>query len=119
MKAFISIIFLLVISCSQKRQNASVTVKPTNDTFFEPGAILKDTIHFHDTVCLDKMHDTIKVYALKSKKEDSLVIVVRDLKSKLFVAKYDIERVRYYLKICQRNPKQVKFLVSWINRAIN
>lgn len=40
------------------------------------------------------------------------------LQSRLFVAQYKIERVRYYLKICKRNPKQTKFLVSWINRAI-
>jgi hypothetical protein len=40
------------------------------------------------------------------------------LKTDLFVARYKIERVRYYLKICKRNPSQTKFLVSWINRAI-
>jgi hypothetical protein len=40
------------------------------------------------------------------------------LKTQLFVARYKIERVRYYLKICKRNPSQTKFLVSWINRAI-
>lgn len=40
------------------------------------------------------------------------------LQTQLFMAKYKIERVRYYLKICKRNPKQTKFLVSWINRAI-
>jgi hypothetical protein len=43
---------------------------------------------------------------------------IDSLKRVLFVANYKIERVKYYLKICQRNPRQVKFLVSWINRAI-
>jgi Predicted Peptidoglycan domain len=40
------------------------------------------------------------------------------MKAQLFMAQYKLERVKYYLKICQRNPKQTKFLVSWINRAI-
>ena len=40
------------------------------------------------------------------------------LKTELFIANFRLERVRYYIKICKRHPKQTKFLVSWIDRAI-
>ncbi len=56
-----------------------------------------------------------KAQTAKPCKSDSLVKVY---KTKLFIANYKIERVKYYLKICQRHPSQTKFLVSWINRAI-
>jgi hypothetical protein len=40
------------------------------------------------------------------------------LQQELFLAKYKIERVKYYLKICQKNPSQTKFLRSWVTRAV-
>lgn len=35
-----------------------------------------------------------------------------------FLARYKLERVRYYLNICLRNPSQDKFLKGWIARAL-
>ena len=78
----------------------------------------KDTVRFYvtDTVEIQKnVHDTIFVKA----NTDSLKTVITDLNRKLFLANFKLERVKYYLKICQRNPSQVKFLVSWITRALN
>lgn len=40
------------------------------------------------------------------------------LTDQLYAAKYKIERVRFYLNICLRNPSQDKFLKGWIKRAI-
>lgn len=45
-------------------------------------------------------------------KEDSL-------RKALFIAKYKIEGVKKYLKICDKNPSQIKFLRGWIHRAID
>jgi hypothetical protein len=32
---------------------------------------------------------------------------------------FRIERVKFYVKICQRNPTQKKFLLGWVNRSVN
>lgn len=32
--------------------------------------------------------------------------------------KFKIERIKYYIKVCQRNPKNNKYLKGWIIRAI-
>lgn len=40
------------------------------------------------------------------------------VKSKLFIESYKVERVKYYLNICLRNPSQDKFLKGWVRRAI-
>lgn len=44
-------------------------------------------------------------------KEDSL-------RRALFIANYKIEGVKKYLRICDNNPSQVKFLRGWVRRAI-
>lgn len=43
---------------------------------------------------------------------------IDSISKKLFIANYKIERVKYYLSICLRNPKQDKFLKGWVKRAV-
>jgi hypothetical protein len=65
-------------------------------------------------------------------KNDSLLLVIDSLQVKdtLLSHKYDsvrtslynsnfkIERVKYYLNICLKNPTQDKFLKGWIKRTV-
>jgi hypothetical protein len=50
---------------------------------------------------------------------DSLVHLVDSLKTKLFLAKYTIEKVDFYTKIVERKPSKMKFYKGWIRRTIN
>lgn len=43
---------------------------------------------------------------------------IHALQDSLFVARYKIERVKYYLDIADRSPSQRKFLRGWIRRAV-
>lgn len=45
--------------------------------------------------------------------------LIDSLRTQLFINKYKIEKVKYYLKIVKKKPSQQKFLVGWINRAVN
>lgn len=45
--------------------------------------------------------------------------LIDSLKTNLFLANYKIEKVKYYLKICYKNPSQDKFLKGWVTRAVN
>jgi hypothetical protein len=49
---------------------------------------------------------------------DSLIHLSDSLRTQLFIAKYKIERVRYYVRIVDRNPSQKIFLKGWVTRAI-
>jgi hypothetical protein len=40
------------------------------------------------------------------------------LYSKHIVIKFKFERIKYYVGICNRNPKQTVFLRGWMNRVI-
>lgn len=73
-----------------------------------------------------KMSDTVFVKPICcgiSTATDGDTLYVRmttcdSLKTALFNANYKLARVKYYLRIAIRNPKQQKFLTSWISRAI-
>lgn len=41
------------------------------------------------------------------------------LKNKLFLSDFKIEKVKFYIKICKKNPSQKVFFFGWIDRAVN
>lgn len=55
-------------------------------------------------------------------RKDSLIVSLYfqldSLKRNLFISNYKIEKVKYYLSICKRNPTQTKFLRGWITRSV-
>lgn len=57
---------------------------------------------------IPKYDSLYKVYRLQ-KVNDSLEIQYLN---------YKIERARYYVKICNKNKSQQKFLLGWLNRAL-
>ena len=78
-----------------------------------PAHVVKfDTVFIHDTIVSAQF---IEHQPIPNPDKD---FIIDSLKKRLSFSDYKIERVRYYLKIVQRNPSQLKFLVSWINRAI-
>ena len=44
---------------------------------------------------------------------------IPDMSADCFVAKYKIERVRYYMRIANNNQSQRVFLRGWINRVLD
>lgn len=98
------IILLVFFSCTHSRKSETNAAESRIDTV---QIVKTDTVFVHKT-------DTVFV----AKQSDSLRAVIRSLNDQLFIANYRVERARYYLKIVQRNPSQLKFLVSWINRAL-
>lgn len=59
--------------------------------------------------------DTVKVIIIRN---DSLQAKVDSLSTLLYLNTYKVERVKYYVKIVDRNPSQIKFLKGWIRRAV-
>lgn len=61
------------------------------------------------------IHDTIYIPADTGR----YITIINDLKDSLFVARYKIERVKYYVDIVDRKPSQIKYLKGWIKRAVS
>ena len=68
---------------------------------------INDTIYIRDTVTIK---ETVYV--------DTINSIVDSLQEELFVAKYKLERIRYYNNIA-KNGNNIKYLRGWINRVLN
>lgn len=89
----------------------------------EHSRIPNDSMEIHEEMHSDIVNEFTPVFALfrsndRSTSCDSLKKLNDSLLTRLLIEKYKLERVKYYLKICKRHPTQTKFLVSWIDRAV-
>jgi hypothetical protein len=80
-----------------------------------------DTVYFYK-------HDTIQV--VDNKIRDSLVSVLQKTKDSLkrcrdsieyedYINARRIEKVKYYINICEKNSKNKKYFYGWIKRAVS
>lgn len=54
-------------------------------------------------------------------KVDSFSLVKRErdsLRHELYMSRKKIEKVRFYVKLVDKKPTQIKFLKGWVKRAI-
>lgn len=81
--------------------------------------------------CSPTKADSVRIHELTQEKAvlieqnqavyDSVVILKRlndSLSGELFLNRYKVEKVRFYLAICQRDRTQDKFLKGWVTRAV-
>lgn len=107
----ITFILLLLLSCRSSKDGNN-----------KPSCIWYDTIPVYDTsyIILNKtipLFDTIIRYDTVPLNINSFLLV-DSLKTALFIEKYKVERVKYYLRIVDNNSSQEKYLKGWIKRAI-
>lgn len=83
-----------------------------------------------DTVYIERVqvvHDTIKV--VNSEREDSLAITLLSLQDSIkfyrdsiryedYINARRIEKIRYYISICEKKPTNKKFFFGWIRRTM-
>lgn len=106
MKGLVILFSILLMACANNA--ALIPVKDTtyDDQIQDSPRIQK--ISFDSIISIRV--DTSEYSALR-RENDSL-------RTALFQAQFKVNKVRYYLKICLKNPSQDKFLKGWIKRAI-
>jgi hypothetical protein len=104
MRYLILLFALALASCKPQQPKTALPDTPL---------IVRDTVLLRDTVKLPGKTDTLYV------KDPAIERRLDSISRALFVANYKLQRVRYYVRICQRNPSQDKFLKGWVIRAIN
>lgn len=105
MKALAS--FLLIISlfaCKGKQYTPNSTV------YYHPEAQIS-----HDTVMV--VHDSL-IY-LPATNEPKNSHICDSLKTALVLSQYSLQKVKFYMILVKKNPSQLKFLMGWLNRAVN
>jgi capsule polysaccharide export protein KpsE/RkpR len=80
----------------------------------------------HDTVIVAKdtlvktvtVVDTVQL-AKERARYQRLAVRYDSLRHDAIIARMQINQAKNYLKICQRNPSQKKFIVGWMRRAFD
>ncbi len=101
MRNFIIALLFILTGCSQKGNVASPSVVHDTVEVPVPTKVICDTIYVPQIE-----YDTIVI-----SRNDSLV-------RRLNAANQKIARVDFYLRIVERNPTQIKFLVGWLRRPV-
>lgn len=95
------VLLMLLASCAKPTTQQPIVIHDT--VYLPPTKVICDTAYIPVVEV-----DTVFI----SNKNDSLI-------RRLNTATYKLARVKYYLRICNRNPSQDKFLRGWLNRAVN
>ncbi|MEI8142875.1 MAG: putative peptidoglycan-binding domain-containing protein [Chitinophagia bacterium] len=108
------IFVLLLFSCQSKVETKKEEVKIQS--------VAKDSSSYKLLVA-EKKYDSLVQVILKTfdstNNELKLSLKQNDsLRFKLFRANYKLNKVRFYVRICMKNPSQDKFLKGWVRRTV-
>lgn len=101
----------LFLSCSSK--NIINDNKNIDEGVLDTIVVIKyDTIVIVDTVKLDSLAKCLK------STQDSLVFYRDSIRYDDYINARRIEKIKYYIKICENNTKNKQFFFGWIKRTM-
>lgn len=101
----------LFMSCSSK--NIINTNENTDEQVLDTIVVIKyDTIMTVDNAKLDSLAKCLK------STQDSLVFYRDSIKYDDYINARRIEKIKYYIKICENNSKNKQFFFGWIRRTM-
>lgn len=101
----------LFLSCSSK--NIINDNKNIDEGVLDTIVVIKyDTIVIVDTVKLDSLSKCLK------STQDSLVFYRDSIRYDDYINARRIEKIKYYIKICENNTKNKQFFFGWIRRTM-
>ena len=99
------------LSCSSK--NIINADKNTDEQVLDTIVVIKyDTITIVDTTKLDSLAKCLK------STQDSLVFYRDSIRYDDYMNARRIEKIKYYIKICENNSKNKQFFFGWIRRTM-
>lgn len=101
----------LFMSCSSK--NIINTNENTDEQVLDTIVVIKyNTIMIVDTAKLDSFAKCLK------STQDSLVFYRDSIRYDDYINARRIEKIKYYIKICENNSKNKQFFFGWIRRTM-
>ena len=92
-KIFLAVSLMVLVSCTSGKAPLKKMVADTciqNDTTIQQKAINDSTKHLIDS-----------------------------LRTKLFLANYKVEQIKFYVKLCDKKKSQKVFLLGWLHRVLD
>ena len=110
---------LLMTSCSIFRGNVHDNVETCDSILIldNPDTI---TIYIVDYSRRDSLANLLKLTQDSLRQARDSVVFYRDtIKYEDYINARRIEKIKYYISICNKKPSNKKFFFGWINRAIS
>lgn len=101
-------LLLIFVACSSSINKKEVQVSTPTIEMGQRAFLCDSALNVRD-MQLVSARDSIKKLLHKN---DSL-------KANLFLESFKVEKVKYYLSICKKNPTNNKYLKGWVIRAVN
>jgi hypothetical protein len=115
MKYLLIVCLFCATACKGKFERSNEIVIVNEPAEVHTDTVMIDPVDGVLTTYIDSIPQPVPIPCDSSfykEKSDSLRV-------ELLISQYKVERVKYYLAIVDRNPSQLKFLRSWIRRAVN
>lgn len=103
-----TIISLLLIGCSPPSKGSTSIV---SDTIFVE-KVKTDTVFVENTEKVNALQNRLK------RVEDSIKFYRDSASYKNYINGRKVEKIKYYIKICEKNTKNKKYFFGWIKRTM-
>lgn len=116
MKNFICIFLLVLIFLGCSDKNVSSTPINRDAVYVEK----LDTKYITDSVEVNRLKSKIKSLEFKNDSLQNRVKHYRDsIDEKNYINERRIEKIKYYIRITQKNTRNKKFFYGWIKRTVS
>ncbi len=108
-------IIIMIAGCSFSCSSSKGSVKVGNvvklDTVFIGGEKT-------DTVLIDRVNELDSLVGALKQSQDSMKFYRDSVYYRNYINSRRIEKIKYYIKICEKNAKNKKYFFGWIKRTM-
>lgn len=104
------IIMIAGFNCSSKGGVKAGNVVKPDTVFIEVEKI--------DTVLIDRVNELDSLAGALKQSQDSMKFYRDSVYYRNYMNSRRIEKIKYYIKICDKNPKNKKYFFGWIKRTM-
>lgn len=105
---FVLVVVGFFISCGKTDAKTAVKI----DTVFI------QTIHT-DTILVDRVNELDSLIKVVKQAQDSVKFYRDSVYYQNYINARRIEKIKYYIKICEKNSKNKKYFYGWIKRTMS
>lgn len=98
-------------SCSSSKDSVEVGNAVKSDTVFVK-------VEKTDTVLIDRVNELDSLVQALKQAQDSTKFYRDSVYYRNYINSRRIEKIKYYIKICDKNTKNKKYFFGWIKRTI-
>ena len=108
-------IIIMIAGCSFSCSSSKGSVKVGN--VVKPDTVFVE-VEKTDTVLIDRVNELDSLVRALKQAQDSTKFYKDSVYYQNYINGRRIEKIKYYIKICEKNAKNKKYFFGWIKRAM-